>query len=320
MPSRPQPRRRLAALLSTRNGSSAGTAVAALALALSAALGLVPPAGAQEGAFLHIAEETGVGTYIDDPLLNGRPEAIFFVQQIWNPPGGFSVYNDHPIEVYYYVAAQRWAIENADLADMPLHSAFNVWVPPADSTRVFLHTATAANSLNNWTVLDHPLLNGSPSQALQVTVRPSGPLYPHHVALWYNTATSRWAIYNEDEATMPAGARFAVCIQDCDLFKFSGSTGYGYHTTFASNTEFNRTYLPNPNRSRWNFLASHSYVTTRIDSSLGVYWEGAEPAQAIFREDEEDLPLGENFRIAVTTGIFWSGFEHGGLLGWTVTP
>lgn len=305
MPLRPQPRRRLAAVRS----------------AIVAALCVAAPGAAQEGAFLHVASEgTGFGTYIDDPLLNGRPEAIILLQQIWNPPGGFSIYNDHPVGIYYYAGAQRWMIENEDFAAMPLHAAFNVWVPPSTSTRAFLHTTTAGNTTVNWTRLDHPSLNGFPSQALQVTVVANPTPYPHHVGVWYDVGTERWTVFNEDQAAMPIGATFAVCIQDCGLFQFTGSTGYAYHTTFASNTEFNRTYRSDSARSRWNFLASHSFVSTRIDSSLGVYWEGAEPAQAIFREDEEDMPLGEDFRIAVTTGIFRSGFEHGGLLGWTVVP
>lgn len=67
-------------------------------------------------------------TYLDDPLANGKPEAVLSVTQSWNPGGGAGVYNDHPIGVEYDEDAQSWRIYNRDGAPIPEGAAFNVAV------------------------------------------------------------------------------------------------------------------------------------------------------------------------------------------------
>ena len=69
-------------------------------------------------------------TYIDHPLANNNPDALVFVTQNWNPGGGFGIYNDHQIGVWYYGVARRWAIFNQDKVAMPEGAAFNVLVVP----------------------------------------------------------------------------------------------------------------------------------------------------------------------------------------------
>lgn len=93
----------------------------------------VPPAS---GRFVHRFDapdgDPTNDTYIDDPSVNGRPEADISVTQNWNPGGGVGVYNDHPVGVRYDSARGRWQIFNQDLAPIRDGSAFNVGV--ADST------------------------------------------------------------------------------------------------------------------------------------------------------------------------------------------
>ena len=71
---------------------------------------------------------SGDGTYIDDPLVNGKPDAEVSVTQNWNPGGGDGVYNDHPVDARYDAERERWAVYNVDEADMPRGAAFNVTV------------------------------------------------------------------------------------------------------------------------------------------------------------------------------------------------
>ncbi len=85
---------------------------------------------ADEG-FVHRAEPadtSGNGTYIDDPLLNGKPDAEVSVAQNWNPGGGVGVYNSHPVGVRYDEDAGQWVVYNEDGAPMPEGAAFNVAV------------------------------------------------------------------------------------------------------------------------------------------------------------------------------------------------
>jgi LPXTG-site transpeptidase (sortase) family protein len=79
--------------------------------------------------FLHEATAENVSaesTYLDDPLVNGKPDAEISVTQNWNPGGGEGVYNDHPVDVRYDADRGRWAVYNTDRAGMPEGAAFNV--------------------------------------------------------------------------------------------------------------------------------------------------------------------------------------------------
>jgi hypothetical protein len=92
---------------------------------------IVPPAA--EG-FVHRAgpaDTFGNVTYLDDPLLNGRPDADVSVTPNWNPGGGEGVYNDHPVGALYDEDAGRWFVYNEDGARMPRRAAFNVAVSGA---------------------------------------------------------------------------------------------------------------------------------------------------------------------------------------------
>ncbi len=89
---------------------------------------IVPPDSER---FVHKATEENVSadtTYVDDPLVNGKPDAEVSVTQNWNPGGGEGVYNDHAVGVRYDADRKMWAVYNGDRADMPEGAAFNVTV------------------------------------------------------------------------------------------------------------------------------------------------------------------------------------------------
>jgi hypothetical protein len=67
-------------------------------------------------------------TRIDDPLTNGKPEALVSVTQNWNPGGGGGVYNDHPVDVRYDAERGQWTVYNRDFAPIRAGVAFNVGV------------------------------------------------------------------------------------------------------------------------------------------------------------------------------------------------
>jgi hypothetical protein len=71
-------------------------------------------------------------TYLDHSLTNNNPRALIFVTQNWNPGGGFGVYNDHPIGVWYSSGERRWGIFNQDKVAMPEGAAFSVLVMPRE--------------------------------------------------------------------------------------------------------------------------------------------------------------------------------------------
>ena len=90
---------------------------------------VVVPGGPEK--FVHRSEPGNItekGTYLDDPLVNGKPAAILSVTQNWNPGGGAGTYNDHPVSVRYDAGRQRWTIYNTDGSAIPDGAAFNVGV------------------------------------------------------------------------------------------------------------------------------------------------------------------------------------------------
>ena len=169
---------------------------------------IIPPPGAN--VFVHTATSFSCNcTIIDDPLTNGNPNALVFVTPNWNPGDVGGTFDDHPIGVLYN--AGQWLIFNQDLAAMPVGAAFNVFVPPA-GPNVFVHTATAGNSTDDYTVIDNPLANGHPNAMVLVTLNGFGPDDIHPIGVYYKSIAGRWAIFNQDYAAIPVNAAFNVLV------------------------------------------------------------------------------------------------------------
>ena len=95
---------------------------------------VLPPA---PESFVHRAEldiTVGNATFLNDPLTDGKADAVVSVTQNWNPGGGAGVYNDHPVGVLYDEDVQKWAVYNRDGARMPEGAAFNVAVSGSDES------------------------------------------------------------------------------------------------------------------------------------------------------------------------------------------
>jgi hypothetical protein len=298
----------------------------ALGVAFACAAASAPPAPleAQSAAFVHIVTAANrpepAQTVIDHPLLNNRPGAIFFVRHLRNPPGAASIAHPHAIDVWY--TGIRWVIENPDSATHALGTAFAVWVPEVTDAlpEYFVHETTADNVVLNLTVLDHPLLNGNPGVTLTVTLNAPTVGFNHHLGVWYDSDSQRWTVFNQDQATMPAGLRYFVGINFCSMFV--GQSGQTYHLTLVTNpgnTEGHNTFIGLA-QNRWNLLVTPAYIGTYLDKPIGTHWIPEEAQQAIFVETFEDMPMGVEFHRIGTTGIFVSRFETGTLLGWTVGP
>jgi len=114
------------------------------------------------------------------------------------------------------------------LAALPLLAA-----PPlgAESLASFVHTATAGNTSglqDEYTELDHPLLNANPNARLLVTQNWDPPWSPgvynnHEVGVVYFADFSgggSWYIHNEDDQAIPEGAAFNVLIVGADALSF----------------------------------------------------------------------------------------------------
>ena len=95
---------------------------------------------------------------------------------------------------------------------LPVAGAWNPESATVPGAR-FVHTATAASIAGHYTYIDHPLTNNTPNAIVLVTQNWNlggvGNTYNNHpIGVWYSNATKKWAVFNQDHASMPAGAAF----------------------------------------------------------------------------------------------------------------
>ncbi len=178
----------------------------------------VPPPSLRT--FVHTATASTLAsnwTILDHPMLNNNPNAIFIVTPNGNPGGQQSTFNVHPIGVWYndFIGVNKWTIFNQDgSTPIPENAAFNVYVTTGLSNS-FIYTSTAANIAGNSMTIDHPLLNGNPTAVVLVTPNWNGKTYNDHpVGVWYNPVTEKWAVFNEDLASMPENVGFNILVVD----------------------------------------------------------------------------------------------------------
>ena len=184
-------------------------------------------------------------TTIDHPLLNDNPYALVYVTQQLNTSGGSPEYNDHPFGMEYNHSLDRWQVRNLDYGVMTEGMMFNL-VVPTNQPAFFIHKAEAGTIFENYTIIDHPLLNNNPYAILQVTYNamPDGEAstggHDHALGVFYAFLTGRWAIFNQDMVDMDEGVSFNVYAPTIDMnvfthFADSGNTNILPHATQLDN-------------------------------------------------------------------------------------
>jgi serine/threonine protein kinase len=162
--------------------------------------------------FAHQANQgntAGHITEISSPATDNQPNAILIVTQ--NFSAGNTL-NPHPIGVAYDAGKNKWTIFNEDQAAIPANATFNIQVLNA-GPNAFAVQANGPNVSGNKVYLDNPALNGHPEALILATqVGVGNVTNPHVIGVMYDAGVNKWAIYNQDNAPMPAGATFFVKI------------------------------------------------------------------------------------------------------------
>jgi len=170
--------------------------------------------------FTHTATEDNTflhATAMDHPAVNGDPDAIIVVTQVYNPDGEpAGVENNDFVQVSYGDSGGEWLIFNANVEAMPVGAAFNVLVAEPGDT-AFIHQA---DTTFHTTGIDRPALNDNPSARPLVTRHdnPGGsgtPQVPNAIAVGY--AGSQWfirAFSGSGAEEIPEGAAFNVIVPD----------------------------------------------------------------------------------------------------------
>ncbi len=156
-------------------------------------------------------------TLIDDPLLNNNFGRLVFITNYYNPN---QVANNINYGVFYNDIADRRGIYTEVAQPIPNGAAFFVLVSGVETNVItWRHQATETSTVNNWTVIDQPFLNGNPD-AIFIAQHYFGVLansdinHDHTIGVWYNPTTERWNVYNEDLTDMPDDIVFDLIIFD----------------------------------------------------------------------------------------------------------
>jgi hypothetical protein len=231
------------------------------------------------------ASRVGNATVIDHPATNGNPNAVLQVTHNWGTAPG--VYDDHPLGVWY--DGTRWEIFHQDWTAIPADAMYNVVVGDG-----FVHRATPANTTAHVTRIDNPYANGNPDAILIVTPswNPGGGavgVYNNHpIGVWYDG--SRWAIYNEDLASIPANASFNVEVSPYGSFTHVAATPIGNTSRISgalaasANAHVLITH---------NYGSFHKYNTR----NTGVYYTGSQ--WAVYTEDQSPMIQNVAFDVFV---------------------
>lgn len=158
-------------------------------------------------AFVHTAVATNTGghiTTLDNPQLNGNPNALILVTQ------NYGVYNRNEVGVWYN--GNRWTIYNENRQALPANAKFNVSI---QTGRAIIHTATtiwgSANSATD-------VVYETPTDLLFVThnYNPRSVYNVNPTGVYQTPGRPKWAILTGNTAAMPVNAGFNV-------LRFSGS-------------------------------------------------------------------------------------------------
>ncbi|RFN58912.1 T9SS type A sorting domain-containing protein [Marixanthomonas ophiurae] len=164
-----------------------------------------------------VASGTEYRVRVNNPSINGNPDAIILYANYYNT---FQVRNDNNYGVYYDNGDDYWYVYNESTDDnIPAQAAFDLLIGEGTGgATAFKHTATTGNITANYTVIDHPSLNGKPEAYPVITHNwgssgdLSNILLDRTLGVWYNG--NQWTIYTEDSSTMPENALFNVYVAD----------------------------------------------------------------------------------------------------------
>jgi hypothetical protein len=177
--------------------------------------------------------------------------------------------------------------------------------PPSSLGSQFVHIATAANSVSDYTIINNSLTNGNPSAILIVTPNwnpggVGGTFDNHPIGVYY--VGGKWTIFNQDITPIPVGAAFNVIIPTSGAGVFVQTVtpaNIGGEVTFIDNALINA----NPNAIMLvtpNYNPGGGCGCIYDNHPIGVYYSTASGNQwGIFNQDNVAMPLNASFNVFV---------------------
>jgi hypothetical protein len=162
--------------------------------------------GSSSNTYLHQATSSNSTDYYT--LLPSQYTDQYLFYSTYYP----AVYNNKRY-AWDYFGSTRY-LYTPSFEDIPNNARFIIY--QRSDEVVVTHITGASNIVGNWTIIDHPLLNGNPD-ATFVFCHFYGINGPEtqinidkNLGVWYDG--SKWAIYTEDQSAMPSGLAFDIMI------------------------------------------------------------------------------------------------------------
>lgn len=167
--------------------------------------------------FGHLVASSGSNiSTINHVGLDGNSQKILQVSQHW-----MGDYNPHPFGILYL--SGNWVVTNLDLNNLPINTNFNVYYQDK-SKSAYKHTATIANSQNNYTLLDNPLINGISCAQIQVTQSAEkGVFNSSPIGVFYILGSQKWAVFNQNTTNIAVNSTFHVLINPAQIEACNGN-------------------------------------------------------------------------------------------------
>ena len=212
---------------------------------------------AQDKIYVHVATSStidGTRTIIDHPDLNFNPNAKIVFCHAGFKNGSSVIPNPNPTGLWYQSSIGRWVIYNENAIPMIVNSAYNIYI--ADTSDVFTHVATAANTAGTTTAIPTTVASENSFMFHCNYFNPNAVQNTNFSGSYFAAGLRR--IFNQNIAnSISIGSAYRILTPStASLNQITLFT----HTTSASNTNFTATTLNhsainnNPNAT---FLIHH---------------------------------------------------------------
>lgn len=152
----------------------------------------------------------------------------------------------------------------------------------------FVHMTHSTNIVGNYSYIDSPLLNNNPSAKFVISQRYNGISNNRATGIWYSASAQKWAVYNENLSSMPAGIGFNIFIPD--------DSSINVHVTDATNTIGHVSYLNGFDNGAYVFHSNYYNPNNIYNDKVYGTWQTG-PDRWIMAENVTDIPMGAAFMI-----------------------
>jgi len=243
-------------------------------------------------------------TLLDQSIIGHFPSDIIIFNHVYGTTSGtHQAYM--PNSFGLWDESTTWSLFDETSTPMDTNLAFNVLNARQNGTGM-VHTVTAENSVNNWSLIDNPLLNNNPNAIFFITKTWTNGIYDSsHVGIWYSESAARWSVYNEDGFTpLQLNSTYNIFIPN------AGTTWFKHVATTTDYITVLDHPLLNGNPNARIFVA-HDYTngagtTGYINDEIGVWYNGSN--WTIYAEVLPNLFVGATFNVLIVSD-FNTGIE-----------